>query len=76
MALKVTTHIVASERLRNTTNGNPRFRITFGDGVIRTSQSDSAWTYTFGNPGMREGDKVTLTLSRTGRIEHMEPAES
>jgi len=72
----VTARIVASERLKNTTNGNPRFRIAFDDGVIRTSQSDAAWTYALGNPGMRNGDKVTLTLTRAGYISHMEPAKS
>lgn len=70
---KITTTIVASDRLNNSRNGNPRYRIAFGDGEMRTSQSDAAWCYGFGNPGLRNGDTVTLTLSKAGYIEHMEP---
>jgi len=70
----VTARIVSSERLQNSSNGNPRYRIVFDDKVTRTSQSDSAWVYAFGNEGLRNGDKVTITLSRAGRISQMEPA--
>jgi len=71
----VTARIVASERLNSSVNGNPRYRIAFDDGEMRTSQSDAAWCYGFGNRGMRNGDMVTMTLSAAGRIETMEPAK-
>lgn len=65
--------IIASERLINTINGNPRYRVTFADGSVHTSQSDSGWVYAFGNPGYRIGDVVEIELTKAGRIRRMEP---
>jgi len=70
----VTAKIVESELLKNSASGAARYRITFDDGVTRTSSSDASWVWGFGNPGMRNGDKVTMTLTRAGYISHMSPA--
>jgi len=63
-----------SSRLRNSTNGNPRYRVTFTDGTVLDSQSDASWCYAFGNPGIRDGSTVEITLTRAGKISHMKPA--
>jgi hypothetical protein len=63
--------IESYERMRNSSNGNPRFRFTFTDGTILDSQSDAGWSYEVGNRGMREGSTVRMELSRAGRIRIM-----
>jgi hypothetical protein len=59
------------DRLRSSTNGNPRFRFMFSDGTEHYSMSDAGWCYAVGNPGMREGSTVDLELTRAGRIRVM-----
>jgi hypothetical protein len=68
----VTKTIESYERLRSSVNGNPRFRFTFTDGTILDGASDAGWAYAVGNPDMREGSKVDMTLSRAGRIQTMQ----
>jgi hypothetical protein len=63
------------ERLRSSTNGNPRYRFTFTDGTVLDSMSDAGWCYAVGNPGMREGSPVSLELTRAGKIRVMREAE-
>jgi hypothetical protein len=72
MSVEVLT-LAACERLNDTVNRNPRYRIAFRGGLVALSQSDASWTYAMGNPGMRAGDRVMVTFSRAGRIVHMEP---
>lgn len=64
------------ERLKLSSYGNPRFRFTFSDGEVAQSQSDAAFCYAVGNPGMRAGDTVVIERSRAGRITHMAPYAS
>lgn len=64
------------EGLRNSAVGNRRYRFTFSDGDSHTSRPDSAFVVAVGNPGMREGCKVRITLNRAGYITHMEPVTS
>lgn len=66
--------IESYERMRSSVNGNPRFRFTFTDGTILDGASDSSWAYAVGNPGMRDGSEVGMTLSRAGKIRTMRPA--
>jgi len=72
MSVEVLT-LAACERLNDTVNRNPRYRVAFRGGLVALSQSDASWTYAMGNPGMRAGDQVMVTFSRAGRIVHMEP---
>lgn len=60
------------ERLRLSTNGNPRFRVTFTDGSSAITQSDASFYYGIENQEMR-GD-VTVTYTRAGKISDMRPA--
>jgi hypothetical protein len=60
------------ERLRLSSNGNPRFRVTFTDGSSAITQSDAAFCYGIENQEMR-GD-VTVTYTRAGKISEMRPA--
>jgi hypothetical protein len=67
--------ITCYERLRSSVNGNPRFRFTFTDGTVLDGMSDAGWAYAVGNRDMREGARVSMTLSRAGKIRTMSPAE-
>jgi len=74
MARKV--KILSYERLRLSTNGNPRFRFVFQDGdetEIRQSQTDAGFCYAVGNPGMGVGSTVEIELSKAGRVTMMSP---
>ena len=67
------------ERMRLSTNGNPRFRVTFTDGTVATTQVDSGLAYGLENRENRENDVwVTFTLgtpSRAPQIVTLVPAD-
>ena len=65
--------IRAIVRLKNSVNGNPRFRFYFTDGTAATSSSGRPFCYQVGGGGMCEGDEVKVEYTRAGRIENMEP---
>lgn len=65
--------IIAIKRLRNSYNGNPRFQIVLAPGGAYNTVADAQVGYAIGNPGLREGDTVTVTLSGRGTIANMEP---
>jgi hypothetical protein len=69
---EVTGRIVAIERLANTYNGNPRYRITLqmadGFGTWNTA-ADHAFTYAIGNIGLRVDNQVWLTIGGRGTVE-------
>lgn len=63
-------------RINNSTNGNPRFAITWerptdGSLVTRQTASDHAFNYEVGNLGLRAGDTVELIFTPAGRISGM-----
>ena len=68
-----TSQIIGLRRLNNSVNGNPRFNITFANGVNANSQSDAAFCYGIENPNMR-GD-VDVWLSARGTVAYVRPAE-
>lgn len=70
----VTKTVESYERMRSSVNGNPRFRFTFTDGTVLDGQSDAGWAYAVGNPDMREGSTVDMTLTRAGKIRTMREA--
>ena len=62
------------ERLANSVNGNPRFRFhlsTDTNYVVADSKSDASFNYEVGNPGLRAGNLVDVTFTRSGRIRFM-----
>ena len=79
--------IVALRRIGCSTNGNPRWEVVYktgerfanGDYAMHThsepvwakTQSDASLSYEIGNPGLRAGDLVELTLTKAGRISSM-----
>lgn len=69
-AHEVTGRIVNIDRLRNSTNGNPRFAITLEFVTLGTisqtwnTATDHAFGYEIGNPGFRVGSEVTITVKR------------
>lgn len=64
------------KRLKNSVNGNPRFDITFTNGVVSRTSSDTSFAYAVGNPDMREGSTVRVEYTRAGKISHMEPVKA
>lgn len=56
------------DRLNSSSNGNPRYRITFTDGSSAITMSDAAFCYSIGNPGYRVASQVQVEWSRAGRI--------
>lgn len=68
--------IYSIERLNNSVNGNPRYRIAFDDAAASplTTSSDYGFCYAVGNPDMCEGCLVSVTLTAAGRISDMSPA--
>ena len=75
---QVTGRIDRIERLKNSTNGNPRFQIgyiTEGKRYQANTAADASIGYEVGNLGKREGDNVTLTFNSGGRIIDIESAD-
>ena len=71
--------IVALRRIGCSTNGNPRWEVVYksaagpwpDDHIWAKTQSDASISYEIGNPGLRAGDLVELTLTKSGRISGM-----
>ena len=55
------TTVVAMERLKNSRNGNPRYRIAFSNGIIGTTRTDAGFVYGIHN-GMKQ---VTIRFHYT-----------
>ena len=60
------------ERLHNSVNGNPRFRVYFTDGSVAQTQSDASFNY-----GLTDGENfnvdVEVTFAKSGRITNLVP---
>lgn len=67
--------ITDMSRINNSMNGNPRYAIAFDNGLAVYTMSDAGFCYAIGNKDMREGSRVTVELTRAGRIRHMAPAK-
>lgn len=68
---KITGRIVGVERLNNSVNGNPRFRVDIeGHGWYMTS-SDASVSYSIEN-FRRTGDVIEWTLTHAGRVAYGE----
>lgn len=63
------------ERLNNSTNGNPRYKVWFSGGGWAVTQSDAAISYEINNPEFRDTD-VEITFTRAGRISFAKPVRS
>ena len=66
--------ISSLERLKLSTNGNPRFRVTFTDGTVAQTQTDSSIAYAIENPEYR-GVPVKVSFTAAGRIWDLEPVK-
>lgn len=69
--------IAATERLNNSTNGNPRYRVAFTNGVMAITSSDASISYDVANLARgcwyddKEAPIVAVFLTRAGRIDGM-----
>ncbi len=66
----VETRIEKIERMNNSKDGNPRFRLHTADGAYAT-MPDASVAYGIENPEYQEG-RVRLTLNSKGQVEHAE----
>ena len=66
--------IESLERLNNSVNGNPRYRVRFTDGTVADTQSDASLNYGISNPEYRDVP-LRVTFTRAGRISHATPEE-
>lgn len=71
---EIRTQIHSLQRLNNSVNGNPRYRVTFTDGGTADTQSDASINYGIGNPEYRDVP-VIVSLSKAGRITHVRVAD-
>ena len=68
--------IVHSERLTNSTNGNPRYRLVFDvEPFTAVTQSDASCSYDVDNYMRREyaGRTFTIETTRAGRVSTITP---
>lgn len=59
--------IATLERLKLSVNGNPRFRVTFTNGLVAQTQTDSSVAYSIENSEYRDVP-VLVDFTRAGRI--------
>ena len=75
-----TVKIVELERLTNSYSGNPRWAITWeavGLGTFTettNTAADASFNYEIGNPGLRVGSMVKLTVNGRGTVSAIERA--
>jgi hypothetical protein len=73
--MKITGRILATERLKLSRNGNPRFRIMIENHGMYTTSSDASVSYDIDN-WSRSGEVVEWTLTRAGRVAYGQVVES
>lgn len=59
--------ITGTERLSNTVNGNPRYRVSFADGPTRETCPDAQVAYMITNPE-NAGEPRTIIVDGKGRV--------
>jgi len=64
--------IESLERLNNSVNGNPRYRVHFTDGTVADTQSDASLNCGISNPEFRDVP-LRVTFTRAGRISYATP---
>lgn len=80
--MRVLARITYLERLNNSVNGNPAWRIGYrreddGQAVSTRTQSDASVSYEIGNPGRRVDSLVWLHLTKSGNVSYIsDPPES
>lgn len=61
------------DRMQNSRNGNPRWRVTFTDGTVAATEPDAMIAYALNNPEYRDVD-VDVTFNGRGWITSVEVA--
>lgn len=61
--------VIEVERLKNSVNGNPRYKVYALQGEFVT-QSDNSHVYGFEYHKLGRGDVINVELSQAGRITH------
>lgn len=64
--------IESLERLRLSSNGNPRFRVHFTDGTVADTQSDASLNYGIENREY-QGVPLKVTFTRAGKVSYAVP---
>ena len=63
--------IDSAERLYNSVNGNPRWRVTFTDGTSALTMSDASVSYDIQNLTEPRNAAQTVTFTHSGRIRYI-----
>lgn len=66
--------ILDVERMRNSPDGNPRYRLYTLQGQY-TTKADSGHVYGFNYLGLERGDVVNVNLTKAGSIETIQQIE-
>lgn len=61
------------ERLNNSRDGNPRYKVYFTDGDVYQTEDNASCNYGIENSEMRS--EIEFTVTRAGRIDYMRPAK-
>lgn len=69
--MKIVAHITSAEHLRNSADGNPRFRLTLSTGATVETKRDAAVNYHITNYVDR--GPVALTLDAKGHVIYAAP---
>lgn len=64
--------IAELDRMNNSVNGNPRYRVKFTDGTDATTQPDASVAHDLPNPEFK-GVPVTFTVNRARQITYAVP---
>jgi hypothetical protein len=71
-AADFTATVTRLERMRNSVNGNPKYRVGFDNGRSHVTMADAGFCYGITNPEMR--GQVDVWLTKAGTIRAMSPA--
>lgn len=69
-----TRKIADLKRLRNSVNGNPRYRVTFADGTVVDTAADHGFAFSITEGWI--GQQVTVQIGGRGTIVDLEPFTS
>ena len=67
--------IESLERLNNSSNGNPRYKVTFTNGREALTETDGQVGYGLENEEYRDVP-LEVTFTRAGRVQYVKPANS
>lgn len=68
MQFTQTTTLAALERLNNSRNGNPRWRVVWSDGRVGKTKSDAAFNYSICDSWVGKPVRIQYHVTNTGNL--------